>query len=155
MMKTKEEIEKMSLQEFILFVDYMTTKDFCDWQGCPHPRFIANNIEASADQLLQVDAIKHRLFVQKAKDQARNPKKVELKFQIAFPVPVGVQSETEAWMNPKKWSSKEIISSDPVVFIEPCSVAGVFANKVYFLKDTATYWHYVTGIFKLTDAKYH
>lgn len=72
-MKSEEEIKNMSLLEYILFIDWMSTKDFCDWQGCPHPIAVGTPSQM-ADQFLQVDAIKHRLFVQKAKEESRKPK---------------------------------------------------------------------------------
>lgn len=60
-------MEKLkSMVEFILEIDFMSTKDFCDKYGCPHP-FISKDIKESADSFLQVDVVKHRLFVAHAK----------------------------------------------------------------------------------------
>lgn len=64
--KTPEEIENMSLREFILFVDFMGTAEFCDWQKIPHPYF-TGDIETSAQLFLKVDVIKHKLFIERAK----------------------------------------------------------------------------------------
>ena len=55
------------MHQFILEIDALTTKEFCDKFSCPHPKIIPGNIEKTADQFLQVDAIKHRIFVAYAK----------------------------------------------------------------------------------------
>ncbi len=63
---TAEQIAKMNLREFILYVDSLTTKEFCIWQRVSEPYF-TGNAESTINLMLQVDAIKHRLFVSKAK----------------------------------------------------------------------------------------
>lgn len=57
--------------DYILKIDAMTTKEFCENQGCPLP-IPMNDIESSANQFLQIDAIKHRLFVSEAKRLRRS-----------------------------------------------------------------------------------
>ncbi len=52
--------------QFILDIDWLSTIEFCNKHGVPHPR-LTHNVEASANQLLQVDAVKHRLFREYAK----------------------------------------------------------------------------------------
>lgn len=54
------------MHDFVLEIDALTTLEFCNMYGCPVPKFIGN-VETSADQFLQVDAIKHRIFVEYAK----------------------------------------------------------------------------------------
>lgn len=44
----------------------MTTKEFCDTYHIPHPVF-TGEVKSSADLILQVDAIKQRMFVEYAK----------------------------------------------------------------------------------------
>lgn len=63
-MKTTRRL--IPMVQFILEIDWMSTKDFCDKYGVPHPR-LTSNIQASADQFLQVDAVKHKLFIEHAK----------------------------------------------------------------------------------------
>lgn len=129
------------------------------WLSVPNKHGIGIFTEEESEKLLYSihgrNGLRNGVLTDIQRLQVSPSEKRELKFTIAFPVPVKNQTPDEAWENSKLWSSKEITTTDPVVFIEPCTVAGVFANKVYFLKDGATYWHYVTGIFKLTDAKYH
>ena len=52
--------------QFILEIDWMTTKDFCDTYHIPHPYF-TGDVKTSVDKFLQVDAIKHKMFVEYAK----------------------------------------------------------------------------------------
>ena len=52
--------------QFILEIDFMTTKEFCDKFNVPHPIF-TGEVESSAKQFLQVDAIKQKMFVDYAK----------------------------------------------------------------------------------------
>lgn len=56
----------ISMVDFILEIDWMTTKEFCEKHGIPVPYF-TGEVESSAKLLLQVDAIKHRMFVDYAK----------------------------------------------------------------------------------------
>lgn len=52
--------------QFILDIDWMGTKEFCDAYEIPHP-FFTGDVKTSADLFLQVDAIKHKMFVEYAK----------------------------------------------------------------------------------------
>lgn len=52
--------------DFILEIDWMSTKEFCDFYKLPHPYF-TGDVSTSAALILQVDAIKHRMFVEHAK----------------------------------------------------------------------------------------
>jgi hypothetical protein len=61
-----KKIQLLSLLEFILEIDWLTTKDFCNRYGIPHPTY-TGNIKTSADQFLSIDAIKHKMFVEYAK----------------------------------------------------------------------------------------
>lgn len=62
------EIDALCLKSYILYIDSMTTREFCQWQGIPEPYFTGNT-KTSADLFLQIDAIKHRLFLEKAKKE--------------------------------------------------------------------------------------
>lgn len=62
----KTEIDKLNPQEFILYIDSLSTKEFCDWQGIQHPYF-TGDVKSSADLFLQIDTIKWRLCKEKAK----------------------------------------------------------------------------------------
>lgn len=62
------EIDSLCLKSYILYIDSMTTREFCQWQGIPEPYFTGNT-RTSAEQFLQIDAIKHRLFLEKAKKE--------------------------------------------------------------------------------------
>lgn len=59
--------ETSELVEYILEIDYLTTKEFCDKFKVPHPTLI-NGVES----FLQIDAVKHRMFVDKAKQLYKN-----------------------------------------------------------------------------------
>lgn len=65
--------------QFILEIDFMTTKEFCDTYNVPHPYF-TGEIKSSAEQLLQVDAIKHKMFVEYAKILNKNISEDSLKY---------------------------------------------------------------------------
>ncbi len=67
-MKTKKLVPMV---QFILDIDAMTTKEFCDKFNLPHP-FFTGEVESSANLFLQVDAIKHRMFVEYAKFLNKN-----------------------------------------------------------------------------------
>ncbi len=54
------------MHQFILEIDFMSTSEFCDTYGVPHPYF-TGDVQSSADKFLQVDAIKHKIFVEYAK----------------------------------------------------------------------------------------
>jgi hypothetical protein len=65
--------EKPTMIEYILEIDSMTTKEFCDKFKVPHPYF-TGDVESSANLLIQIDAIKYKMFVEYAKDLRRNHK---------------------------------------------------------------------------------
>lgn len=52
----------VSMIQFILDIDWMTTMEFCNEYGCPVP-----DMKGGVNAFLQVDAIKHRLFTEYAK----------------------------------------------------------------------------------------
>jgi len=58
-MKTKKLIPMI---QFIIEIDWMTTSEFCQESGAPLP-----NIRDGVNSFLQIDAIKHRMFVEYAK----------------------------------------------------------------------------------------
>lgn len=55
-----------SMVQFVLDIDWLTTKEFCSEHGIPEPCFTVD-VKTSADKFLQVDAVKQRLLVQYAK----------------------------------------------------------------------------------------
>jgi len=59
-------IKLVPMVQLILDIDWLTTKEFCNEYGVPLPYF-TGDIQTSADKLLQVDAVKHRMFVSYAK----------------------------------------------------------------------------------------
>jgi len=56
----------ISMVDFILEIDWLTTKEFCDKYKVPYPVF-TGEIQSSVDQFLQIDAIKQKMFVEYAK----------------------------------------------------------------------------------------
>lgn len=54
------------LIDYILEIDFMTTVEFCREYDIPIPKF-TGDVKSLANELLQIDAIKHRLFVEEAK----------------------------------------------------------------------------------------
>jgi len=63
---TKRETKLIPMVQFILEIDWMNTKEFCNKYSVPLPRF-TGDIQTSADKFLQIDAIKHKMFVEHAK----------------------------------------------------------------------------------------
>ncbi len=61
----------LSTTQFILSIDWMTTKEFCAATGAKEPYF-TGNIETSADQFLQIDCIKWRMVKDYAKFLNKN-----------------------------------------------------------------------------------
>jgi len=64
--KEKELSEVKELYSYILEIDFLTTKEFCDKFNVPHPKF-TGEVESSVCDMLRIDAVKHRMFVEKAK----------------------------------------------------------------------------------------
>jgi len=54
-------IKLVSMVNFILDMDWLTTKEFCDKYGAPLPSPVGG-VESAVNQLLTIDAIKHRFF---------------------------------------------------------------------------------------------
>ena len=52
----------MSMVDYILNIDWMTTKEFCLNTGAKIP-----NVSGGVNAFLQIDAIKHRMFIEYAK----------------------------------------------------------------------------------------
>ena len=60
-------VEKLvSMVQFIINIDWMTTSEFCDAYNVPHPYF-TGQVKTSVDQFLQIDAIKCKMFIEYAK----------------------------------------------------------------------------------------
>jgi hypothetical protein len=68
--KPQEEITDTMI-EFILEIDSLTTTEFCKKYNVPLPVF-TGEIKSSADQFLQIDAIKQKMFVEYAKQLSRS-----------------------------------------------------------------------------------
>jgi hypothetical protein len=56
----------ISMVDYILEIDWLTTTEFCNKYNYPHPYF-TGEVKSSAKQFLNLDAIKHRMFVEYAK----------------------------------------------------------------------------------------
>ena len=54
------------LIDYVLEIDFLTTNEFCEKYSVPLPYF-TGEVKSSADKFLQIDAIKHRMFVEYAK----------------------------------------------------------------------------------------
>ena len=65
-MKTPEEISKMSLLEFVLFLNSLTTTEICEQFNLPVPVF-TGDVKSSANQFLQIDVILWRMVKEQAK----------------------------------------------------------------------------------------
>lgn len=61
-----KENKLIPMVEFILEIDWLTTKEFCEKYNVPLPVF-TGEIKSSADQFLQINAIKQKMFVEYAK----------------------------------------------------------------------------------------
>jgi hypothetical protein len=61
----------MSMTDYILSIDWLTTKEFCDKYSVPLP-VMGKDAKESARNFLQVDAIKHKMFVEYAKLLKKN-----------------------------------------------------------------------------------
>ena len=66
-----------TLEQYILDIDFMTTKEFCDTYNIPHPQY-TGDVKTSADQFLAIDAIKQRMFVEYAKKLRKEATNVQL-----------------------------------------------------------------------------
>lgn len=87
-MKTRKLV---SMVQYILDIDWMSTAEFCDEYNVPKPVLI-NDVNTMVNQLLQVDAIKHKMFVEYAKflnkelslDMFKDDNKVFNEFEINY-----------------------------------------------------------------------
>lgn len=97
--------------QFILEIDWMTTKEFCDTYKVPHP-FFTGDVKSSADQFLQVDAIKHKMFVTHAKFLRKNIT-VQILEKLGF-VSIDVRGGQPRYKNGKY----EIVNDDMGFWLE-------------------------------------
>ena len=110
--------------QFILEIDWMTTTEFCDTYNVPHPIF-TGDVKSSADQFLQVDAIKHKMFVGHAKLLSKNIT-VKILGDLGF-VSIDVRGGHPKYKNGKY----EIVNDDMGFWLEPYdSVDGIRISKV-------------------------
>jgi len=56
---------------FILSIDWLSTAEFCDTYDLPHPHF-TGDVKTSADKFINLDIIKHKLFIEYAKMLNKN-----------------------------------------------------------------------------------
>ena len=121
--------------QFILEIDWLTTTEFCDQYKVPHP-FFTGNVKTSADQFLQIDAIKHRIFVSHAKllCQSITVEKLEK---------LGFQSVDVRGGHPRYKNGKyEVINDDFGFWLEPYdSVDGLRLSKVQDLVNLDLYYN--------------
>lgn len=59
-------LKLITMVQFIIEMDWLSTKEFCTKYNVPRPRW-TGDIKSSSDQLLNIDAIKHKMFVEYAK----------------------------------------------------------------------------------------
>ena len=60
--KTMKKFKLISLIDLVMLIDQMTTKEFCDAYHIPYPNFVGG-----VDDLLRIDANKHKVFIDYAK----------------------------------------------------------------------------------------
>lgn len=69
--ETKTLIEqKDELIDFILDVDFLTTAEFCEKYGIDTPEW-RGNVKLAASEFIRIDAIKAKMFIDKAKELRR------------------------------------------------------------------------------------
>lgn len=56
----------ISMVDFILEIDWLTTAEFCDKNKLPHPHF-TGEVKSSAEQFINLDMVKKRMFIEYAK----------------------------------------------------------------------------------------
>ncbi len=74
-----------------------------------------------------------------------------MEYKTTWPIPAEGQTELSCWNDPQKWKVEKKQIVHPIVFLEPCSFGDLALNKVYFLKEGATYWHYIMGIVNIAE----
>lgn len=107
--------------DFILEIDFMTTGEFCKNYELQLP-----TIQDGANGLLQIDAIKHKMFVEYAKILSRNISVQVLKTNLGF-----TDIETRGGF-PRFKNGKYFITHDDFGFwLEPYdSVDGIRLSKI-------------------------
>ncbi len=125
-----KETKLVPMIQYILDIDWMTTKEFCDTYNVPHPYF-TGDIKTSADKFLQVDAIKHKMFVEYAKLLNKNITTDVLVKNLGF------ESLDTRGGYPQYESGKYKITNDQYGFyLEPyCAVDGRRIHKLSDLTD--------------------
>ena len=61
----------MTIEEYILKLDAMTTKEFCEEHGLPLPIY-TGNVKTAATAFIQIDAFKFRLIKEFVKSNMNN-----------------------------------------------------------------------------------
>lgn len=61
-----KELKLVSMSTYILDIDYLGTKEFCEKYNIPLP-FYTGDVRTSADQFIKLDLIKYKMFVDYAK----------------------------------------------------------------------------------------
>lgn len=119
----------MPMVQFILEIDWLSTVEFCDTYNLPHPT-MEGGVRSAADKFLNLDAIKHKLFVEYAK--LLNKKLTSEMFIGNNPLILGFHNVDVRGGNPKFKNGKYEITNDQYGFwLEPYdSVDGRRLNKV-------------------------
>lgn len=68
---TGKQVESDAMIKYILEIDALTTTEFCNKYNVPKPVF-TGEVNSSVNEMLRIDAVKHRMFVQKAKEIFKN-----------------------------------------------------------------------------------
>lgn len=125
LMKMKMKVKIISMVQFVLDIDWMTTKEFCAEYSIPRPYF-TGDIKSSADQFRKLDVIKHKMFVEYAKLLNKNITTEILQKNMAF------ESVDVRGGNPQFKNGKYTITNDEFGFwLEPYdSVDGCRISKI-------------------------
>lgn len=130
----------LPMVQFILEIDWLSTVEFCDTFNLPHPRF-TGEVESSAKQFVNLDLVKHRMFVEYAK--LLNKKLTADMFVGKNPLILGFKNMDTRGGNPKFKCGKYEITNDQYGFwLEPYdSVDGRRLSKVEDLVNYGFYYN--------------
>lgn len=117
MTKIKTE-QEMTTQEYVLFIDAMTTMEFCDWQKLKHPSF-TGEIKSSAEQFVNLDLVKLRLIKEHAKSSQQSQPKVDVE---------GLREDFENHLRLESYDFDNVPSGSSCVTIEDAIL--VFNKKI-------------------------
>lgn len=121
--------------QFILEIDWMTTVEFCDAHGIPHPHW-TGDVKSSADKFINLDLIKHKMFVEYAK--FLNKELTVETFTGNNPKIIGFDWLDVRGGNPKLKNGKYVITKDEHGFwLEPYD--SVDGRRLHKVEDLVSY----------------